>query len=237
MRPLVLAHHGVGTVDDADDPSRLVLHPRRFGSQVRMLRRLGYRFRTAGEVIDGDAGRERTAVLTFDDGWRDGVDVVLPLLRSWGIRATFFVCPGWLGGTHPLVSGPAGKLLDEAGVRSLRDAGMEIGSHSWEHRDLGELSPHELAEDLVRSKRALEDLTGDPCRLLAYPFGLFGPREERAAEAAGYELAFAWTPGPWGRFAAPRLPAPPRHGGLRLALKLLGIRRRVEPHRGSADRQ
>jgi hypothetical protein len=68
-------------------------------------------------------------------------------------------------------------------------------------------------------------VTGRPCRTLAYPFGLFDDRVERAARAAGYELAWGWLPGSWRAAAAPRLPAPPRHGARRLAIKLLGIRR------------
>ena len=38
-------------------------------------------------------GRRRVA-LTFDDGFRSDVLVVYPILRSLGLRATFFVCPG-----------------------------------------------------------------------------------------------------------------------------------------------
>jgi len=47
----------------------------------------------------------------------------------------------------------------------------------------------------------------------------------QAAAEAGYELAFGWLPGPWQPLAAPRLPAPPRNGPLRLALKLAGLRK------------
>ena len=75
------------------------------------------------------------------------------------------------------------------------------------------------------SKTAVERLTGRPCRTLAYPYGLYDERVVPAARAAGYELAFGWLPGPWRALEAPRLPAPPRHGARRLALKLAGLRR------------
>lgn len=39
------------------------------------------------------AGRRRLA-LTFDDGLRSNVRVAYPILRSLGLTATFFVCPG-----------------------------------------------------------------------------------------------------------------------------------------------
>jgi peptidoglycan/xylan/chitin deacetylase (PgdA/CDA1 family) len=116
-------------------------------------------------------------------------------------------------------------LLDEEGARMLHDAGLELGSHTMSHADLRSLGPAELARELEDSKSAVERITGKPCRTLAYPFGAYDERVMRAAETAGYELAFAWAPGPWRPFAAPRLPGPPRHGSGRLALKLLGIRR------------
>ena len=87
------------------------------------------------------------------------------------------------------------------------------------------LDDDELARELQESKADVEKITGRPCRTLAYPYGLYDDRVTEAAAAAGYELAFAWLPGPWRPLAAPRLPAPPRHGALRLALKLAGVRR------------
>ena len=93
------------------------------------------------------------------------------------------------------------------------------------HPDLRLLDGGELARELEESKTAVERLTGRPCRTLAYPYGLYDERVVAAAGAAGYELAFGWLPGPWRALEAPRLPAPPRHGARRLALKLAGLRR------------
>jgi peptidoglycan/xylan/chitin deacetylase (PgdA/CDA1 family) len=151
--------------------------------------------------------------------------VALPVLRSLGVRATFFVCPGLFGQQHPDVPGEAGELLRAEEARALHDAGMELGSHTLSHPDLRTLDDEELERELVGSKQAIEELTGEQCRTLAYPYGLYDQRVVRAARAAGYELAFGWLPGPWHPLEAPRLPAPPRHGSQRLALKLLGIRK------------
>lgn len=224
MPPVVLAYHGIADVDDADDPNRLVLSPARFESQLRTLQRLGYEFTAAEQVIGGRPPRG-TAVLTFDDGWLDAVDTVVPLLRRLGIPATFYVCPGWLGGHHPDVRGHAGRLLSAEHLSVLRGEGMDVASHSMLHRDLRLLSDSELAEDVTESKAAIERILDRPCRTFAYPYGLVDHRVERAVADAGYDLAFTWSPGPWRTHRAPRLPTPPRHGGGRLALKLLGVRR------------
>lgn len=224
--PLVLSYHAVARLEDEDDPNRLATAPELLASHVRFLRRLGYRFASAEDMLEGATRRGRTAVITFDDGWRDALTTAWPLLQELSVPATFYVCPGWWGGRHPDVPGPAGALLSAAEARELAGAGAELGGHAMTHPDLRKLGDDELAEQLTRSKAEVEAVTGRPCRTMAYPFGLVDDRVEQAAKRAGYELAFAWEPGPWRTFRAPRWPAPPRHGAGRMALKLLGVRRR-----------
>ncbi len=221
--PAVLAYHGVGP--PAADPARLLVEPDLLEAHVRFLRRRGYRFLTAEELLEEGRPRPGTAVLTFDDGFRNWMTAAVPLLRRLGVRATFYVCPGLFGGRHWHLDGEEGRLLDEREANGLLEAGMELGSHSLSHPDLRLLDGGELARELEESKSAIERLTGRPCRTLAYPYGLYDERVVSAARAAGYELAFGWLPGPWRLLEAPRLPAPPRRGSLRLALKLAGLRR------------
>ena len=230
---MILAYHSVNRATEAEDPDRLVLSPELFEAQVNLLRRNGYRFVTMDELLDdrrGAAPPPRTAILTFDDGWLDGLTVVLPMLRRLGLPATFNVCPGMWGVRHDFVAGEAGRLLDRDDALELARSGMELGSHTMSHPDLRALGDDALRAELTASKAAVEELTERPCRTLAYPFGLFDDRVERAAAAVGYEAALAWQPGgPWRPLAMPRMPGPPRHGAGRLALKLLGLHRRKAP--------
>jgi len=227
-RPLALVHHGVGDVTDAEDPERLVVSPARLESQLRLLLRLGYRFVTAREALDRfPAGRlpRGTAMLSFDDGWRDGLTVVAPLLERLGIRASFYVCPGLWGTRHALVTGPAGALLTRDEARELHERGMEVASHTLTHPDLRALDDAALATELRDSKAAVEEVTGAPCRTFAYPFGLFDARVRTAVASAGYELALAWQlRRGHDQLAVGRLPGPPRNGAGLLALKLAGLR-------------
>ncbi|MDQ1465766.1 MAG: hypothetical protein QOH10_181 [Actinomycetota bacterium] len=239
LRPrVVLAYHGVASApasktDEGADPHRLLVDPARLESQLRYLLRLGYDVRSADDLVGSVTPVPATAVLTFDDGWHDGVTTVMPMLERLGTTATFFVCPGWFGGCHPEVRGDEARLLTEDDIAVLVQHGMSVGSHSMSHRDLRTLDDATLRADLRESKALIEAATQRPCRLFAYPYGLFDERVERAVEDAGYEAAFAWSPErwsaePWRRFAIPRLPAPPRNGARRLALKL--ILRARKPH-------
>jgi polysaccharide deacetylase family protein (PEP-CTERM system associated) len=78
---------------------------------------------------------------------------LLGLLERQGIRATFFIL-GWVGRKFPQL------------VRRIDQDGHEIGSHSYWHRHIYELSPEEFREDLRLSKQVLEDITGK--RIQAY---------------------------------------------------------------------
>ncbi len=65
--------------------------------QLEQLRRttnvvpLGSSLRT---LFDGGPLPPRAVSITFDDGYRDALDVVAPLLKHYDLPATFFVCPG-----------------------------------------------------------------------------------------------------------------------------------------------
>lgn len=74
-------------------------------------------------------------------------DRILGLLGEYDIRATFFVL-GWVAERYPLM------------VRRIADAGHEVASHSYEHREVYDHSLASFREDLKRSIGSLEKITG-----------------------------------------------------------------------------
>jgi peptidoglycan/xylan/chitin deacetylase (PgdA/CDA1 family) len=220
--PVVLVYHGIG----GSAPSRLLTPVDLLERHVRWLRRRGYGFAAARDLDPASPPRRATAVLTFDDGWRNWLTDALPSLLALQVPATFYVCPGLWGGQQPDVPGPDGRLLERDEALALHEAGMELGAHSLTHADLRQLGDTELEAEVRGSKDAVEELTGVSCSTFAYPFGLHDDRVERVVERAGFAVAFGWLPGDWRRYAAPRLPAPPRRGATALTLKMYGIRRR-----------
>ncbi|HXH63701.1 MAG TPA: XrtA system polysaccharide deacetylase [Gemmatimonadales bacterium] len=73
---------------------------------------------------------------------------LLELLGTAEVRGTFFVL-GWIARRQPDV------------VREIARAGHEIASHGWDHRRVTEQTPAEFRDSVRRSRRELEDLTGD----------------------------------------------------------------------------
>ncbi len=67
-----------------------------FAGQMRFLRRHMDLVDPADLAQLRGRSRGRYAMVTFDDGYRDNYESALPILRSEGVRATFFVATGFI---------------------------------------------------------------------------------------------------------------------------------------------
>src|SRR6266550_9463146 len=82
-------------------PSRSGTGPRGMERQFRFLRRVAnvVPLRDALEALaDGRDLPPRAVAITFDDGYRDNLEIAVPLLQRLGLPATFFLVPGILSG-------------------------------------------------------------------------------------------------------------------------------------------
>jgi peptidoglycan/xylan/chitin deacetylase (PgdA/CDA1 family) len=136
-----------------------------------------------------DALRGRPDVrISFDDGNRSDVEIVLPALVERGMTARFFVLAGRLDDP---------RHLGVSDLAVLAAAGMEIGSHGLIHRDWRRCSDHELAAEIEDSRRILRDATGESIRHVAVPFGSYDRRVLAGIRrAGGYERVFTSDGGP-----------------------------------------
>lgn len=103
----------------------------------------------------------------FDDGYQTVFDHVLPLLRSYDVRAVFAVpaAPDRLAATE----GAAVKPLSAWKAVCERD-GHELAAHGMTHAALPTLSDSELERELVEAQRATGATT------LVYPGGAYDAR-------------------------------------------------------------
>lgn len=155
-----------------------------FEAQLALLQALGYHTLTLGEVaaaLDGTIGLpERPVVITFDDGWREQYTVAFPMLQQYGMRATFFVIPSYIG--YP-------RFMTWEELKQLRDAGMEIASHGRRHLDLSQASDADAWSEIARSKELIERQLGISVASFAYPYGAFRKEIPTMLERAGYRIA------------------------------------------------
>ena len=180
----VLLYHGIhATARSAGVfDARYSVSTAAFTAQLDWLAAAGFRTMRLGQERS-----EHDVVLTFDDGDVSFAEVALPLLAERGMTAEFFITSDFVG--RPGMVGPGQ-------VRALAAGGMGVQSHGRTHRCLDGLTAAELDAELVESRARLEQWSGRPVDAVAAPGGRAGPRELRAAHAAGYRFVLNSVPGP-----------------------------------------
>jgi peptidoglycan/xylan/chitin deacetylase (PgdA/CDA1 family) len=116
----------------------------------------------------------RCLAITFDDGYRDNLEVAAPSLRARGMPACFFVATGLVGSTvrpwWDVEYGAQSRWMTWDDVRLLKVQGFEIGTHTVTHIDLGTTDPAVAREEIAASRKQLRS-QGLTAHLFSYPYG------------------------------------------------------------------
>jgi peptidoglycan/xylan/chitin deacetylase (PgdA/CDA1 family) len=118
--------------------------------------------------------------IDFDDGWQDQYDNALPILRSEGIPATFYIITG------TLVPGAYQHYMTANEVFALSKDGEEIGAHTVTHPYLAQISQAKAKQQILDSKSKLEKLINKPVLTLAYPYGSWDPHVAQIVKNDGF---------------------------------------------------
>ncbi|MDZ7588318.1 MAG: XrtA system polysaccharide deacetylase [Parasphingorhabdus sp.] len=76
-------------------------------------------------------------------------DAVLQLFADGGVHATFFTL-GWVAERYPAL------------IQRIVAAGHEVASHGYDHKRVFNLTADEFAADLIKTRKILEDASGQP---------------------------------------------------------------------------
>jgi peptidoglycan/xylan/chitin deacetylase (PgdA/CDA1 family) len=138
-----------------------------------------------------------TAAITFDDGFEDVYRNAFPVLATYELPFSVFVCTGFIQGrTEAFGWSPhyAGlPSLKWSQVSEMRRAHCHIGSHTHSHPRLSNCSVRQIAAELSLSKSILQQQLGAEVTELAYPFGQlydYSRRVRMCAREAGYSRAY-----------------------------------------------
>ena len=150
-----------------------------------------------------DAGRPALA-LCFDDAYEDCFIHARPVLDRHGAHATFVAISSFVGREN-VWNRDAGYVARHMGWRQLavlQSEGHEVGSHGASHTSL-EGEGWSAEEEIVGSKRMIEDALGVSVNAFAFPYGRFSAAALACVERT-YALSFAtgrvdrrpWFPNP-----------------------------------------
>ncbi len=127
----------------------------------------------------------KCVALTFDDGPSPYTDRLLQILKDNDAKATFFE----IG--NKVAANPAG-------AKRVVDAGMELGSHTWEHPNMTTIPPEDIAAQFARANDAIVAATGRKPALYRPAGGLSNPAVRQAAGNFGLaEILWDVIPFDW----------------------------------------
>jgi peptidoglycan/xylan/chitin deacetylase (PgdA/CDA1 family) len=197
MKAPVLAYHKIDFPTPDVKIRGAFTAPRKFERQIVYLKKKGFEFYTASELIKYYLERgefpPRALAVTFDDGWKDNYVNAFPVLKRYNVRATIFLVPAFIGQTTDVVTAEgegAREHLSESDVLEMARWGIEFASHSFSHKLFDRVSESEIEFEVTESKKFIENLTQKACSTFAYPAGFFNDFAKRAVKNAGYDAAF-----------------------------------------------
>ncbi|MFN8943307.1 MAG: polysaccharide deacetylase family protein [Pseudobdellovibrionaceae bacterium] len=137
---------------------------------------------------------QKPMMITFDDGYLNNLEIALPLLEKYQMKATVFLLANnqistnqWDASSeekHFELMTPAHRLLFS------KHPLIEIGSHGFSHRPLDEIqSAEDRFAELKNSKLSLEKELGINITAFAYTYGRRTSDASSLASKAGYEFA------------------------------------------------
>ena len=185
----ILMYHSIANYSDIDpkDPNPKLAHglripPLILNNQLKVLKDKGYntiKFEDLSNYTQfKKALPSKPIIITFDDSWADNV-IAYNKLKELGMIGSFGVVSGFMNQPGRLTS---------AQVKEFSDNGMEITSHTVSHPNLTIIAPASLKNELLNSKKTLEDLIGKEVNTLIYPTGAYNDAVINTAKLVGYQF-------------------------------------------------
>jgi peptidoglycan/xylan/chitin deacetylase (PgdA/CDA1 family) len=114
------------------------------------------------------------------------VDKIQPL-RPSAREKTLDEIRAWAGNFHGVRD--SHRLLSGDELRALDGGIVEVGAHTVSHPSLTQHPPNVQRQEILESKRWLDDFLGRSARSFAYPYGDHSHATAALVAQAGFELA------------------------------------------------
>lgn len=179
----ILTYHHVGNYSDKFLALNTV-STQSFNFQMTFLKRHGYQVITFNDLVEGIkkgfSFARNTVVIQFDDGYEDNYINAFPILKENGIPAMVFLVSDKIGS-------PGFLTWDE--MKEMEKYNFMAGSHTRHHPYLPHLSVEQTKEEVIGSKKIIEEHLGHPIDYFAYPAGGFTIEDKKILKDAGYKAA------------------------------------------------
>jgi len=200
----ILMYHSIADEDESSVHAyyRTATHPRVFAEQMQTLHDEGYAVLSLGAAVarlQEDASGAKSAVITFDDGYRNFYSDAFPILQRFGFSATMYLPTAFIG--EQAVKFKGKDCMTWSQVRELEKYAISFGSHTVTHPKLHGMTAAAIREEIFGSKQTLEEKLGHAVESFAYPYAFpetdipFKTRLRELLVEAGYRNGVCTTLG------------------------------------------
>ena len=119
---------------------------------------------------------DKKIALTIDAAWEDDkTDFILETLKSYKVKATFFLCGFWVE-----------KYPEK--VKAIYDAGHELGNHTATHPHMNKLSAAQMQKEIEDFEAMMVKITGEKTKVFRAPYGEYNDSVITTVRSLGYEV-------------------------------------------------
>lgn len=189
-QPPIFSFHHISSAPSgvSKNIASLYIEPDKFEQILINLKENNYKTVFVSEIVDLLGKNEKSpsdwVAITFDDGNIDFYDNVFPLLKKHNIKTSLYIMTGARGKNYM-----SPEQIKEVSESEL----VEIGSHTVYHPNLTNISSEKVKQEVVESKKYLEELLGKDIYGFCYPFGDYNELAKNAVREAGYKYALSYN--------------------------------------------
>ncbi len=143
---------------------------------------------------------KRFIMITADDGYKDNLELMLPLLEKYQFKAIIYAVSGESFNRWDVECNDNPEkhveLMTATQLKTLSQSPyIEIGGHTISHPKLQKLSYAEQYHEIAENKKQLETLLQKKLISFAYPYGLYNQDSKSIVEKLGYAFAVSTNKG------------------------------------------
>jgi peptidoglycan/xylan/chitin deacetylase (PgdA/CDA1 family) len=196
--PVLCYHH----IRDIQMPSRkdrgYEVTLAQFKAQMKALADSGYQTVLPDQLNDylvyGTPLPPKPVMLTYDDTSEEHFTIAKPEMEKYGFKGVFFLMT---------ISIDRPRYMTKDQIKQLAADGHAVASHTWDHHRVDRYKSENTVEErgvkkvvndweqqLGKSKKTIEAITGKPVVDFAYPFGIWSKEGIPEIKKQGYRMAF-----------------------------------------------
>ncbi len=194
----ILMYHKVGPRPSRVRLKGMYVEPRLFRRQMRELGAAGFTSALPDSVLTQPQSTPPKIVLTFDDGYRNVLEHALEPMREARLTAIQFLIPDLIGQRNEwdVAQGEAPEpLMNREEIGRWLAAGHDIGAHTCTHPFLTRIPLQQARDEIIASRRKLEDLFQRQVVHFCYPFGDWNEAVRDIVAEAGFQTAVTTASG------------------------------------------